>query len=181
MTLSPTKITGDMINGGALSVDSLSTSGVATFNGNADISGNLTVNSVDLTPEEGTFNPIFIGSTTAGTPTYSVQEGFYIKIGDMVFISGRVAITALGSISGNIRLGGIPFSVAGQSTAGVWQDAGFIGRVQNFTGVSNISVGNFVTTTSFLALYIDSGTTVVTDSELTTSSHVRFAGWYRTG
>jgi hypothetical protein len=57
----------------------------------------------------GTFSPTITGSTTAGTTTYTAQEGIYIKIGDLVHISGYVTYSAATG-TGTINFGGLPFA-----------------------------------------------------------------------
>lgn len=61
--------------------------------------------------EEGNWTPTFVGSTTAGTNTYSEQVGRYYKIGKSVYISGRIALSAKdGTMAGNVRISGLPFT-----------------------------------------------------------------------
>ena len=36
--------------------------------------------------EEGTYTPTYLGATTSGTQAYSHQNGFYIKVGDLVTV-----------------------------------------------------------------------------------------------
>jgi hypothetical protein len=69
--------------------------------------------------EEGTWTPVVIGDITAGAATYSTVEGkgrygTYIKIGALVYITGRVYWTAHTG-SGGIRITGFPFVTAGSS------------------------------------------------------------------
>lgn len=61
--------------------------------------------------EEGTFTPTIVGSTTAGTGTYTTQVGRYTKIGRMVTVSVAVTWTAHTG-TGNLRIGGLPFASA---------------------------------------------------------------------
>lgn len=58
---------------------------------------------------EGTWTPVISGSTVAGSGTYTQQSGFYIQIGNIIFLSGRVIWTAHTG-TGNLLLTGIPFS-----------------------------------------------------------------------
>ena len=63
--------------------------------------------------EEGTFTPTFTASTTNPTVTYNTGTTFgtYVKIGSLVFINLRVALTALASAgSGDIRVASLPFA-----------------------------------------------------------------------
>ena len=59
--------------------------------------------------EEGTFVPTLLGGTSAGATTYSVQVGWYTKIGNLCTISGQINASALTG-TGNAQLGGIPFT-----------------------------------------------------------------------
>jgi len=65
--------------------------------------------------EEGTFTPVIEGTTTAGTASYSQNDGRYTKIGRLVFIETYVAYTS-GTGTGNLRLGGLPFTSANANT-----------------------------------------------------------------
>jgi hypothetical protein len=64
--------------------------------------------------EEGTFTPTAYGATTAGTTTYTVQQGSYTKIGRQVTVSTRVDYSALTG-TGELRLGGFPFTSTNDS------------------------------------------------------------------
>lgn len=66
--------------------------------------------------EKGTWTPTLLGSSTGGTQTYTAQVGRYIRIGDLVVIECRVAISAKGAgIAGNVRVAGLPFPVVAAS------------------------------------------------------------------
>jgi hypothetical protein len=58
--------------------------------------------------EEGTFTPTIVGTSVAGTGTYIVQRGSYVKIGDWVFVSFQV-IWSGHTGTGNMRMSGLPF------------------------------------------------------------------------
>ena len=58
--------------------------------------------------EEGTFSPVVKGYTTAGTATYSRQQGHYTKIGNRVFISIDV-IWNSGTGTGDLYVDGLVF------------------------------------------------------------------------
>lgn len=58
--------------------------------------------------EEGTWTPAVEGTTAAGVGTYSVQDGFYIKIGRAVFFSGSMVWSAHTG-TGNMIVSGLPF------------------------------------------------------------------------
>ena len=58
--------------------------------------------------EEGVWTPVYTGNGVS--PTYSEQTGRYIKIGQMVYISFRLVITASSGGSGALRVAGLPFT-----------------------------------------------------------------------
>ena len=61
--------------------------------------------------EEGTFTPTVAGSSTAGTATYSFQEGKYTKIGRQVSCQIDLGYSS-GTGTGNLRISGLPFADA---------------------------------------------------------------------
>jgi hypothetical protein len=63
---------------------------------------------------EGTFTPTLIGQTTAGTTTYTTQNGYYTRIGNLVTCIALIQITAATG-TGNVTLAGLPFTVKNQS------------------------------------------------------------------
>jgi hypothetical protein len=73
--------------------------------------------------EEGTWTPTLYGATTAGTTTYTAQDGSYTRVGNRIVCGGRVIWTnATGT--GAARIGGLPFTaVSGSQNRGMisWQ------------------------------------------------------------
>ena len=67
--------------------------------------------------EEGTFTPTVVGSSTAGTATYSNQIGRYTKIGNRVLFNIRVTYTS-GTGTGNLRVANLPFAVNASAANG---------------------------------------------------------------
>jgi hypothetical protein len=67
---------------------------------------NATINGTayNLRRNATAYTPVLSGTSTAGTPTYTVQTGRYNVIGNMCFVSGRISITALGSPTGNMQI-----------------------------------------------------------------------------
>lgn len=43
---------------------------------------------------KSTYTPTYLGASTAGATTYTTQDGFYTRIGRVVFFNGRVIWTA---------------------------------------------------------------------------------------
>ena len=94
-------------NGGAVSVGErvrILKGGGMTFNGDTS-----TDNALD-DYEEGTFTPAMYGSTTAGSITYTYQNGVYTKIGNKITVSVNLAVSSIGSAAGNMRISGFPFA-----------------------------------------------------------------------
>jgi hypothetical protein len=65
--------------------------------------------------EEGSFTPIIIGTTTAGTGTYSTQAGRYTKVGNLVHVALEVEWSAHTG-TGNMQVTGLPFTTSADVT-----------------------------------------------------------------
>lgn len=61
----------------------------------------------------GTFVPTLNGSTP-GTTTYSLQTGYYTRIGNMVYVQGYVTLSA-STGTGLVTLGALPFTIKNQT------------------------------------------------------------------
>lgn len=108
-------------SGGAVGPDSgnninVRGSGTISVAGNAG-TNTLTITSSGPTYATGTWTPTLLGSSTAGTPTYASQVGYYTTVGNIVFCEYSVTLTTLSGGSGNITLGGLPFTVS--NTVGI--------------------------------------------------------------
>ncbi len=57
------------------------------------------------------FTPTLEGSGTAGTPTYTVQNGYYTRIGNKVWIQAKVGISAITGATTSLKLGNLPYTV----------------------------------------------------------------------
>ena len=95
-------------------------------NGHLDIDGNLIVASgqgIDFSAtsgtgtselfddyEEGTWTPLFSDGTNNATMGLS-NSGSYTKIGNLVTVTAYAQMSSKGSMSGNVRLTGLPYSV----------------------------------------------------------------------
>lgn len=63
--------------------------------------------------EEGSWTPVIKGLTTAGTNTYDIQVARYIKIGNFIWSSCRVRMTAKdAAMAGTIVIDGLPYTVS---------------------------------------------------------------------
>ena len=62
--------------------------------------------------EEGTWTPAYQGTSGNPTVTYDQRNGTYTKIGQKVTCSGRLRTDSKSGGGGNLRIGGLPFTVA---------------------------------------------------------------------
>ena len=88
------KLSGNVVVASGFGIDFAATSGTGTSELLADY-------------EEGTYTPTLEGGTTAGTTTYTVQSGFYTKIGNRVNFDLTITYTAATG-TGEARLS-LPF------------------------------------------------------------------------
>ena len=90
--------------------------------------------------EEGTFTPFIAGATVAGTQTYSVQTGFYTRMGNRVMYNLRVVMTAKDILTaGTLYVGGLPFTsnaTASNFHPGAVSNAGFITLTAGYTQIT---------------------------------------------
>lgn len=96
--------------------------------------------------EEGTFTPTIIGSSTAGTGTYSNQIGRYTKIGNRVHFTIYFVWSAHTG-TGNMRVSGLPFSSNG--------------TVNNYNGISVYHSGVAMTAGNTMQAYVGWGVTII--------------------
>jgi len=68
--------------------------------------------------EQGTWTPQLLGSGGQSGQIYDFQSGVYVKIGNMCHCSGHIQVGTLGTITGNLLLGGFPFPVSATSFVG---------------------------------------------------------------
>ncbi len=78
--------------------------------------GSATNNTV-ITYEDGTFVATMYGASTTGTTSYTTQNGYYTRIGELVTIHADIVVTAMTG-TGNVTLGGIPFPIANLTNYG---------------------------------------------------------------
>jgi hypothetical protein len=92
------------------------------LSGSVYLGGTTSANALD-DYEEGVWTPV-LNRTTLGTVTYTLQTGYYVKIGRVVYVWGKVTWSNISSVgSGNNYISGLPFS-AGTGQANGWANFG---------------------------------------------------------
>lgn len=72
--------------------------------------------------EEGSWTPVIGGDGGTSGQVYNAQVGRYIKIGQLVVVKCTAALTTKGTITGNVQIQGLPFTVENVSLA-TWNAA----------------------------------------------------------
>lgn len=101
---------------------------------------------------EGTWTPTMVGNSTAGTTTYTVQQGYYTRIGNMVTIWGNVQGSAATG-TGTAIFGGFPFTIKNQSNyapAGSVSSSSAAGWAWPVGSTSLVFIGTSNTLTGFI-------------------------------
>jgi hypothetical protein len=100
--------------------------------------------------QEGTFTPTLIGASTAGTTTYSAQQGNYTRIGNMVHCVFCVNITAATG-TGLLQFGAFPFTIKNTSNGQPIGSVEIAGASYTFpAGVTSIALEGTVNSTNVL-------------------------------
>jgi hypothetical protein len=126
--------------------------------------------------EEGTWTPAltFGGAAVDMVGTFT---GTYTKIGDMVTVWGKIALTAKGLSTGSALITGLPFTVATQPSSS--SDV-----IDPITGMANLIAGGCIfTVVSSTVVYpmFQSSTTrsQITEQFFTDSSQIAFSSTYK--
>jgi hypothetical protein len=110
--------------------------------------------------EEGTWTPIVNDLTNEAT-MISGTTGFYTKIGRQVTLSGYVRTTSIGSVSGDVYIGGMPFTSNGSLGSETSVTFGYFTAMN--LGAAGVSVGAYIVpATTRMALYINDVATGIT-------------------
>lgn len=70
-------------------------------------------------PMSGSWTPTITGNGGSSGQVYSVQSGRYHKIGPKVSVWGAITLSTLGTVTGQVLIGGLPFPHAGFQSIGV--------------------------------------------------------------
>lgn len=102
--------------------------------------------------EQTTFTPTIVGSTVAGAGTYTLQSGYYTRIGNMIFAQLTITWTAHTG-TGNLLIGGFPFTCRNSAN---YTPEGIINtQNMNLPGAANrTAIGSFQPGASQLNTYV---------------------------
>ena len=122
----------------------------------------------ELNKSTGTWTPAF--STGSGSVTYSHQSGNWTKVGDILFINGKIQLSAESS-SGTVKITGLPEPIkSGHQGIFSFHYEGWTGLYAGLTGYVDGSV-----------IHVrEQNATGTENPTLTNSSLIEFNGWYRT-
>lgn len=130
--------------------------------------------------EEGTWTPTFGGTGGQTGQVYAAQVGTYIKIGQLVLVRGRVALSTLGTITGQAVIKGLPFTTEAAGTYGGIS-------IGYYTGLTTAVVALYAlagVSQTFLEFYFAAAAatalTAPVQADLSNTSDIRFGGCYRT-
>ena len=143
------------------------------LSGGAYLGGTVAANYLD-DYEEGTWTPIILNGWGVTSGTFSTNAGFYVKVGSVVHISFRMALSG-GSVNGNaLKLQGLPFNVAKVTHIGGWFAAASSNAENVFLGIeANEAYPSFYYQSS-------GGTGVFTGSNAGSGFSLTFSGTYQT-
>jgi len=128
--------------------------------------------------EEGTWTPVLSDGTNNAT-MHNDTIAKYQKVGNAVNISAFIQITSLGSVSGNVRITGLPFTCNSSRSS---RGNVIVGK----SGFLNITAGNSITgiverNTSYILLYLwdsTAGTTNLQGSEFSSDGYLNLSATY---
>ena len=124
--------------------------------------------------ESGTWTPTILNGWGVTSPTFSTNAGFYVKVGSVVHISFRMALSG-GSVNGNaLKLQGLPFTVAKVTHIGGWFAAASSNAENVFLGIeANEAHPSFY-------YQNNTGTSVFTGTNAGSGFSLTFSGTYQT-
>ena len=129
--------------------------------------------------EEGTWTPVYVSSNS--TISYTTQQGFYTKVGDLVHVTAYIRTSSVSSSSHSlVKVSGLPFAEGNaQRTPGSVRCNGFQGTLSNMNFPVTWSV-EASQTFGELQRFVDGGNTDFTTSTMNNASFVYLQCTYNT-
>lgn len=119
--------------------------------------------------EEGSWTGVFSDGTNDATMNGNRTTGQYTKIGRQVTVTGYFGATSLGSVTGSVRLTGLPFTV-GNAGNSYYTGSGCVGEGLSITAGQSVA-SRPETGSTYVGLYLNddaSGATPLQATELST-------------
>jgi hypothetical protein len=127
--------------------------------------------------EEGTWTPVVSDGTNDATMNVSTS-GSYTKIGNTVFFRARARVSSLGSVSGAVRITGLPFTIANDNSN--YSGGSIVGDGLNITAGQSLMYLTILGA-NYLSLYLTDVTTGISAldaAELSATGDLYFSGQY---
>jgi hypothetical protein len=131
--------------------------------------------------EEGTWTPNITFSTGGNTASYgSNTGGWYVKVGRLVTLNGRIQITAKGAGSSAVYFGGLPFTVGNHNSGTSGVEGGltlsYLANVNADKGSGIIGGYASENTTQAIPFYVDTSNNFhyVEDFDLESDASIGF-------
>jgi hypothetical protein len=127
--------------------------------------------------EEGTWTPVVSDGTNDATMNVSTS-GSYTKIGNTVFFRARARVSSLGSVSGAVRITGLPFTIANDNSN--YSGGSIVGDGLNITAGQSLMYLTIIGA-NYLSLYLTDATTGISAldaAELSATGDLYFSGQY---
>jgi hypothetical protein len=132
-----------------------------------------------LKVESGTFTPTFSGQTTAGETTYTIQQGRYYRIGNLVHFTIQLNVNSFTG-TGRALIGGLPFTSYNNGlTNGV--DISAMDNINYPTDAKEIKMLIFSNSNFITAIWIRNSnvSSIVNINDFIPPFEVRLSGMYR--
>lgn len=136
--------------------------------------------------EEGTWTPTLVAASGFSSITYdAIRGGQYTKIGNLVYCQGIMRTDAISGGSGNVSIGGLPFTAGGNVSGNAGSSGVFTFGETSFAGDHPYGGEVGASTTSALLFYratSNGGFSILQANDLGTGANAnqfRFVIWYQ--
>lgn len=122
---------------------------------------------------EGVYTPTYLGATTPGVTTYTTQDGWWTRIGPLIFFNGRVIWTA--ATGTGTAIISLPFT--SQNTAGMRYAVNVY--TTNVTFANGSIQATIAPGVAFFSMLSPATNAAGTPVAVEAAGDIIFAGWYR--
>lgn len=128
--------------------------------------------------QTGTWTPtVSFGGGSTGV-TYSIQEGYYTKTGNIVTVAGTITLSSKGSDNGTFNIKGLPYTA--KNTSGSYQ-SGTVGYASSMSSLTGALTMLFLDNDTAIQLqtWTSTGVSILTEVNFNATSNLRFSGTYQ--